>query len=143
MHFYMVLPYLMIVFLDLLVPYGVAFKLVAISGVCFMPLAAWKMARLSNWKEPLPALMAIGALLFVFDSNFTIYGGNVASMLAGEFAFSIGLAVALIYLGLVNQCLHMGRFTARAAVALAIVALCHPITPVSYTHLTLPTKRIV
>ena len=128
MHFYMVLPYLMIVFLDLLVPYGVAFKLVAISGVCFMPLAAWKMARLSNWKEPLPALMAIGALLFVFDSNFTIYGGNVASMLAGEFAFSIGLAVALIYLGLVNQCLHMGRFTARAAVALAIVALCHPIT---------------
>ena len=45
MHFYMVLPYLLIVVVDLLVPYGVAFKLVAVSGVVFMPIAAWLMGR--------------------------------------------------------------------------------------------------
>ena len=95
MHFIMVLPYLFGVFVDLFAPYGVAFKLVAVSGVVLMPLAAWLMGRLSRWKEPLPALLAVASMLFVFDFNFTIYGGNVASTLAGEFAFSIGLACLL------------------------------------------------
>ena len=59
MHFYMVLPYLFVVFVDLFAPYGVAFKLVAVSGVVLMPVAAWLMGRLSRWKEPLPALDAV------------------------------------------------------------------------------------
>ncbi len=128
MHFYMVLPYLLVVFVDLFVPYGVAFKLVAVSGVVCMPLAAWLMGRLSRWKEPLPALLALAAMLFVFDFNFTIYGGNIASTLAGEFAFSIGLAVSLVYLGFVSRVLEKGTHKGRAAVTLAVVALCHPIT---------------
>ena len=127
MQFYMVLPYLLIVVVDLLVPYGVAFKLVAISGVVLMPLAAWSMGRLSKWKEPLPALLAIAALLFVFDYNFTIYGGNIASTLAGEFAFSIGLSVALVYLGFVHRFVEAGTHKTCAVIALATVALCHPI----------------
>ena len=128
MHFYMVLPYLFVVFVDLFAPYGVAFKLVAVSGVVLMPLAAWLMGRLSRWKEPLPALLAVASMLFVFDFNFTIYGGNIASTLAGEFAFSIGLAVSLVYLGFISRVLEAGTHKARAAVALAVVALCHPIT---------------
>ena len=128
MQFYMVLPYLFIVLVDLFLPYGIAFKLVAISGVVLMPLAAWAMGRLSRWREPLPALMAVAALLFVFDFNFTIYGGNIASTLAGEFAFSIGLAASLIYLGLSYRVLEHGTHRARAAIVLAVVALCHPIT---------------
>ena len=128
MHFYMVLPYLFIVLVDLFAPYGVAFKLVAVSGVVLMPMAAWLMGRLSRWREPLPALLAVAALLFVFDFNFTIYGGNIASTLAGEFAFSIGLAVSLVYLGFTNRVLEAGTHKVRASIALALVALCHPIT---------------
>ena len=128
MHFYMVLPYLFIVLVDLIAPYGVAFKLVAVSGVVLMPMAAWLMGRLSRWREPLPALLAVAALLFVFDFNFTIYGGNIASTLAGEFAFSIGLAVSLVYLGFTSRVLEAGTHKVRASIALAVVALCHPIT---------------
>lgn len=128
MHFYMVLPYLTIVLVDLFLPYGVAFKLVAVSGVVLMPLAAWLMGRISRWREPLPALLAVAAMLFVFDFNFTIYGGNIASTLAGEFAFSIGLAASLIYLGFTNRVLEAGTHKGRASLALAVVALCHPIT---------------
>ena len=128
MHFYMVLPYLFIVFVDLFAPYGVAFKLVAVSGVVLMPMAAWLMGRISRWREPLPALLAVAALLFVFDFNFTIYGGNIASTLAGEFAFSIGLAVSLVYLGFASRVLEAGTHKVRASIALAVVALCHPIT---------------
>ena len=125
MQFYMVLPYLAIVLLDVVLPYGTAFKVVAVSGVVLMPAAAYTMGRLANWPFPVPALMSVAGLLFVFDFNFTIYGGNIASTLAGEFAFSISLALALVYLGLVMRSLDTGRGRGKAALALALVALCH------------------
>ncbi len=127
MQFYMVLPYLMIVAADLVLPYGVAFKLVAISGVASMPAAAWLMARLAGWAQSLRMLLPVALLLFVFDVNFTIYGGNAASTLAGEFAFSIALSATLVYLGMLWRSLERGTGRARASLVLAFVALCHPI----------------
>jgi hypothetical protein len=128
MHFYMFLPYLAIVVVDLFLPYGVAFKLVAVAGVTLMPATAWLLARLSRWPFPLPALSAVAGFLFVFDFNFTIYGGNIASTLAGEFAFSIGLAFTLVYLGLVYRAIEFNQLRTLASVALAVVALCHLVT---------------
>jgi hypothetical protein len=127
MQFYMVLPYLMIVAADLVLPFGVAFKLVAISGVVSMPAAAWLMGRLAGWAQPLRMLLPVALLLFVFDVNFTIYGGNAASTLAGEFAFSIALSATLVYLGIFWRSLERGTGRARASLVLAFVALCHPI----------------
>lgn len=127
MQFYMVLPYLMIVAADLVLPFEVAFKLVAISGVVSMPAAAWLMGRLAGWAQPLRALLPAALLLFVFDVNFTIYGGNAASTLAGEFAFSIALSATLVYLGMLWRSLERGTGRARASLMLAFVALCHPI----------------
>ena len=65
------------------------------------------------------------SVLFLFDRNFTIYGGNVASTLAGEFAFSISLSLALLYLGVVIKGLRTGQHRALAAVLLALTGLCH------------------
>ena len=127
MQFYMVLPYLMIVAADVVLPFGVAFKLIAISGVVSMPAAAWLMGLLAGWVRPLRVLAAVALLLFVFDVNFTIYGGNAASTLAGEFAFSIALSATLVYLGMLWRSLERGTGRARASLALAFVALCHPI----------------
>ncbi len=127
MQFYMVLPYLMIVVADVVLPYGVAFKLVAISGVVSMPAAAWLMGRLAGWAQPLRMLLPAALLLFVFDVNFTIYGGNAASTLAGEFAYSIALSATLVYLGMLWRSLERGTGRARASLVLAFVALCHPI----------------
>ena len=125
--FYMVLPYLVIVAVDVLLPYGVAFKLVAVSGVVLMPAAGWAMARLARWEKPLPELCAAAMLLFVFQVNFTIYGGNIASTLAGEFAFAMGLSAALVYIGLLLRSLETGLGRARTTIALAVVTLLHPI----------------
>src|SRR5689334_1173708 len=44
--FYMVLPSLAIAVLSYVLPYGVAFKLVAVSGVVSLPLCAWAMGKL-------------------------------------------------------------------------------------------------
>ncbi|WP_420436082.1 glycosyltransferase [Candidatus Poriferisodalis sp.] len=127
-HFYMVVPYLLVVVADAVLPsYNVAFKLVAISGVATMPAAAWLMGRLAGWPRMLRSLLPAALLLFVLDVNFTIYGGNAASTLAGEFAFSIALSATLVYLGMFWRSLERGTGRARASLLLAFVALCHPI----------------
>ncbi len=125
MHFYMILPYLLIVILDVVLPYGVAFKLIAVAGVVSLPVAAWAFGRLARLPFPLPAMLSVAGLAYVFDFNFTIYGGNVASTLAGEFAFSLALSFALVFLGLVVAGLDTGRYRGWAAVFLALTALSH------------------
>ena len=125
LHFYMPLPYLAIVLLDVLLPYGIAFKIIAISGLVAMPVAAWAMGHLARAPFPVPALFAVGATVFVFDTNWSIYGGNVYSTMAGEFAFTISLAVALVTIGLAFRGLQDGTHRASVAVLLAVCATCH------------------
>jgi len=108
-------------------PYGVAFKLISVSGLVTFPLAAWLMGRLAGSPEPIPAFLAIGAFIFLFDTNFTIYGGNITSTLAGEFAFSISLCLTLVAIGLALRGMDRGTWMSRAAVVVALVALCHVI----------------
>ncbi|MDP8986934.1 MAG: 6-pyruvoyl-tetrahydropterin synthase-related protein, partial [Actinomycetota bacterium] len=126
-HFYMVLPSLAIVALDVVLPYNVAFKLVTVSGLLALPVAAWALGRLARLPFPGPALLAVATVPFLFDRSFTIYGGNVASTLAGEFAFSISLALAVVFLGLVLRGLETGRHRVSTAVVLALCALSHVI----------------
>ncbi len=124
-HFYFPLPALMVVVLDLLLPYGVALKLITVLGVVTLPLAAWAFGRLAGMRFPGPALLAVLTVPFLFDRSFTIYGGNIASTLAGEFSFSISLSFALLFLGLVARGLDTGRNRVLAGVVLAVTGLCH------------------
>ena len=92
--FYMVVPALMIVGLNALwIPYGVAFKIVAVLGLVTLPFCCWAFGRLARFRYPIPELFALAGLLFLFDESFSIYGGNVKSTMAGEFSFSIALSL--------------------------------------------------
>jgi hypothetical protein len=106
-------------------PYGTAFKLVTVSGLISLPFAAYAFGRLADLRFPGPALLAVATVPFLFDRNFTIYGGNVASTMAGEFAFSISLTFCVLYLGVTVRGLRTGRHRALAAVLLALTGLNH------------------
>src|SRR4051794_13709709 len=123
--FYMVVPSLAIVGLDVLLPYGVAFKLVTVAGVLSLPVAAWALGRLARLPFPGPGLLAVATVPFLFDRSFTIFGGNIASTLAGEFSFSISLTLAVLFVGVVLRGLDDGRHRALAAPLLGFCALCH------------------
>lgn len=131
--FYMVVPSLLIVLFDVVLPYGIAFKLVTVLGLLSLPAAAYAFGRLADLRFPSPALLAIAAVPFLFNrepllnNTGNIIGGNVASTLAGEFAFSISLTLAVLYLGVVVRGLRTGRYRALAAVLLGLTALCHVI----------------
>src|SRR5581483_11556187 len=90
-----------------------------------LPVAVWAFGRLSGMRDPIPACLAVATVPFLFDRSFTIYGGNIPSTLAGEFAFSISLSVALVFLGLFARGLRTGKHRALTGVLLAVTALCH------------------
>src|SRR5579884_2819494 len=85
--FYFPLPSLLIVLLNVVMPYNIAFKLVTALGSLALPVAAWAFGRLWGAREPVPACLAVATLPYLFDRSYTIYGGNIASTLAGEYAF--------------------------------------------------------
>ncbi len=123
--FYFPLPALAIALLSFVLPYGVAFKLITIAGILTLPIAAWAFGKLSGMRFPGPAVLAVATIPFLFDRGFTIYGGNIPSTLAGEFAFSISLSFALLFLGVVARGLDTGKHRALAGVLLALTGLSH------------------
>ncbi|MBK5333001.1 MAG: hypothetical protein JJD93_13580, partial [Ilumatobacteraceae bacterium] len=125
--FYMVVPALMIVALNVVFPYGVAFKLIAILGLVTLPVCCWAFGRLARFRYPMPELMALAATVFLFDESFSIYGGNVKSTMAGEFSFSIALSFAILGLGVFARGMETGKYRSWAAILIALAMLCHGI----------------
>ena len=125
LHFYFPLPSLLIVALGVVIPYDVAFKLVSVLGVLVLPVCAYAFGRMAGIRFPGPAFLAVATLPFLFDRFHTIYGGNIPATLAGEFSFSIALALGLLFLGVFSLGLETGRYRSWAAVLLALTALSH------------------
>lgn len=123
--FYFPLPIYSVVALSQVVSYNVAMKLVTAAPMILMPLAAWAMGRLARAPFPVPAVLAAATLPFMFGTEFTIYGGNIASTLAGEFAFGWSLDFALVFFGLMMGGLSTGRHRAWAAVVFCCVFMSH------------------
>jgi phosphomannomutase len=123
--YYFPLPMYVIAFASYVIPYNIAFKLVSVAGLVALPVSAWAFGRLARIRFPGPAGLAVGSVVFMFGREFTIYGGNIASTMAGEFSFSISLAFAVLFLGLVARGLQDGTHRVKAALVLACTGLCH------------------
>jgi hypothetical protein len=107
------------------IPYNIAFKLVTISGMITLPIAGYCLAKAARVPFPGPPLVAMATLGFIYDKGFTILGGNGASTLAGEFAFSVSLTLAVLYLAVIFKGVRTGRDRALGATLLALTILCH------------------
>jgi hypothetical protein len=125
--FYMVVPALLVVAVDSVLAYGVALKLVAVSGLLTLPVACWAFGRLGRFRYPIPELFAFAGLAFALDESFSIYGGNLKSTMAGEFSFSIALSLGILGLGLLSAGLRTGKYRVWTAVVLAAACCSHGI----------------
>ena len=123
--FYFTIPDLFIAIGGWVIPYDVAFKLGTILGSVMLPICAWACGRFFRLRPPLPTLLAAATLPFLFDYTFTIYGGNLFSTLAGEYAYSFSLSLAVLFLGLFACAVREGRYRGWAAVVLAGCVLSH------------------
>jgi hypothetical protein len=119
--YYFVLPDLIAAVASYVLPYQLAFKLATITGSVLMPVCAYAMGRLFRLRAPIPAALAAATLPFLFDASFTIDGGNLFSTLAGEYAFSLSLALGFLVIGLFARGVRTGR---GAIVTPVVVAAC-------------------
>ena len=49
-----------------------------------MPVAGWLLGTLARAPFPVPAVLAAATLPYMFGTEYSIYGGNIASTLAGR-----------------------------------------------------------
>ena len=125
--YYMVIPALFIVALNFLLPYGIAIKIAAVIGILTLPFCTWLFGKFARFAYPIPEMLAIAATVFLYDESFTIYGGNIASTMAGEFSFSISLSLSILGFALVARGLETGKYLAAGSIVVALSALSHGI----------------
>ncbi|NNL71022.1 MAG: hypothetical protein HKO70_13775 [Acidimicrobiia bacterium] len=126
LYFYFPLPALTIVGLDVVLPYGIAFKLTTILGLLAMPFGAYFLARQMQAPRLVATLAGVAGGTFVLMESYAIYGGNIKSTLAGEYSYSWAMAFSLFYIGALLRDSRAGRrFSPLAAVMLAGMALSH------------------
>ena len=123
--YYFVLPDVLATLASYVVNFAVAFKLATVLGSVLMPVGAYVMGRLFRAPRPIPAALAMSTLPFLFDATYTIDGGNLFSTMAGEYAFSLSLAVGLVTIGLFARGVRTGRGYWWAAVALSTTLAAH------------------
>jgi hypothetical protein len=134
--FYFPLPYVLIAALTLPLGDQVAFKLVTVLGLLLLPVTCWASFRILRLREPAPLLAACGACVFLFmtqvtpDQQFTIWGGNIASTMAGEFPFAISFALLPLALAVLWRVCEDGKGWRAAALLVSAVVLCHILTTI-------------
>jgi hypothetical protein len=123
--YYFVLPDFLATLASYVINFAVAFKIATILGSVLMPITAYVMAKLFKAPRPVPAALALATLPFLFDASFTIDGGNLFSTMAGEYAFSLSLALSLLTIGLFARGVRTGRGYWWAALSLGATLASH------------------
>ena len=123
--YYFPLPFLAMSALAPLVGLPAAFKLGTVLGVFLLPPLTYAALRLMGFGFPAPLLGAAASVVFLFCEENPIWGGTLASTLAGEFAYMLGLGLALLFLGLAYRAYSQGWSWRGPGLLLALTGLAH------------------
>jgi len=124
-HFYSTLPFVIIVLLGKLIPMQIAFKLVTLAGPTLLPLAAAYMFRALGYRHGAGSIAALSTLPFLLQQGNSMWGGNIPSVLAGEFCHSLGITLSLVYLGVLHRIFEGKGSWPVAALLLTTIGLSH------------------
>ncbi len=123
--YYFPLPFALMAALAPLTGMPVAFKLGTALGIFLLPLCAYVALRRMRLPFPAPLLGAASALVFLYVEENPIWGGTIASTLTGEFSYTYGVCLALLFLGEVWRAREDGRGPWLPALVLAVTAYAH------------------
>ncbi len=123
--YYFPFPFLLMAALAPAFGMPVAFKLGTALGIFLLPLLAYASLRLMRLAFPAPLLGAAAALVFLYVEDTPIWGGSIASTLAGEFSYTYGAGFALLFLGVLVRARADGRSPWLPAAVLALTSYAH------------------
>lgn len=122
---YFPLPTWIIIALDTVLPYSIAYKLVTIAGTVLLPWAAWRLGRKASLSSPAPLFLAMASVAYLLNRSYRILGGNILSTMAGEFSFSLSLLFCVLYFGSLLDVLRHDRHRVSAVLLLGATGLSH------------------
>lgn len=127
--YYFPMPYVVIAILDLALPFGIAMKLGMLGASLLLPGAVW-MGSVHLLRLPRPvAIWGVAAVLaFLLHEENSIWGGNLLSTLAGEFAYSYGVLLGILCLFAWQRTLATGRLWWLAGLLEAATGFSHGFT---------------
>ncbi|MFH1126423.1 MAG: 6-pyruvoyl-tetrahydropterin synthase-related protein [Candidatus Altiarchaeota archaeon] len=128
--YYFIPPYLLMVLLSFIIPLQVAFKLVTLMWVFMLPLTIYFGLRAMGFDSPTAGISISLSLCLLFletvdGGNYSQWGGNIKSTLAGQFPYGISLALMVLSLGFLYKGYHDKKHLALNAVLFSLVALNH------------------
>jgi TolA-binding protein len=128
LQFYFPLPFLIMSLLDLVMPLQVTFKLVTLLGTALLPVCAYVMLRLIRCPFPGPGIGAALMLPFLFNGANSMWGGNILSTLAGEFSYSLSMALSLVLIGSLYRGALEEKYLVRNGILVFLVGFSHGYT---------------
>ncbi|MGH7570486.1 MAG: 6-pyruvoyl-tetrahydropterin synthase-related protein [Gemmatimonadota bacterium] len=123
--FYFPLAFLVIVLLSVALPLTVAMKLGSLAGALLLPIAWYLSLGWLGAPRPARWLAPATALAFLLIETQSTWGGNLASLLAGEFAYALGFPLAWLAATHAWKTRDQASGWWPAAVFLALAGLAH------------------
>ena len=122
---YFPLPFAMTAILSLVIPLKIAFKLLAPAAIIPLPAAAYLCLRRLGYRQNIAATGAALSLPFLFMTENSLWGGNIYSTLAGEFAFGISFILYVVFVGKIYADIPRHKSPWGGSVLESLIALGH------------------
>lgn len=125
MTYYFPFPFVWMALLSLQIGLPLAFKWMVLLPSLLLPVTVyWSTGRM-GWPGPARLLGATATAGFLLNESSSIWGGNLLAQFSGEFAFSWGMWLGVIYWGALDRLLRQGGagwflFAVLAEVATAL-----------------------
>ncbi|MDR3553213.1 MAG: 6-pyruvoyl-tetrahydropterin synthase-related protein [Syntrophobacteraceae bacterium] len=121
---YFPLPFWLMALISRALPLQIAFKLVTLLAILPLPGAVYLCLRRLGYGQNTPGIGALLSLLFLVTTSDSMWGGNICSTLAGEFAYSLSFILYVIFTGKLYADVAAGRSPLACSIIEALMALC-------------------
>ena len=128
LYYYPPLVYLLTVILSFIIPINISFKIII--ALCFLiyPLTFYLIFRLLGFKFPMPQIASVFSLFLIFLEKYSIYGGNLPSLLSGQFSHTLSIALLFLFFALCFKGIKENKYQKLNMLLGAAVVLSHPIS---------------
>ena len=126
LYFYPPLLYYLTTILSFFIDINIAFKLITLLGTLLFPLAVYFCLKKIKAPFPTPLLGAVLSLSYLFLEQFSMYGGNLPSTLAGEFSYSFAFSLFFIFWASLMDDIKERKKMTLNAIILSLMVLSHP-----------------
>jgi len=143
---YFPLPFYIMYFLSFIMPEHIAFNLGTAIPCILFPVTIYYSVRSMSCRFPIPVIATVGSLFLLYNGAYNAWGGNMRSVLAGQFCHQYALIFLMLFLARLRKEIaenrtHTGSILLAAATCLshAYVAISLPIATLA---LVLPLSKL-